>query len=34
VLGYDNREQAGNYAETLKLAAATGTTPNVSLTKL
>jgi high affinity Mn2+ porin len=31
-LGYDNRAQAGNYAEALKLAAATGTTPNVSLT--
>jgi high affinity Mn2+ porin len=32
VLGYDNRAQAGNYAEALKLAAETGTTPNVSLT--
>ncbi len=32
VLGYDNRAQAGNYGEALKLAAATGTTPNVSLT--
>jgi high affinity Mn2+ porin len=32
VLGYDNREQGGNYTEALKLAAQTGTTPNVSLT--
>ena len=32
VLGYDNRSQAGNYGEALKLAAATGTTPNVNLT--
>ena len=32
VLAYDNREQGGNYAEALKLAAATGTTPDVSLT--
>src|ERR1700722_510745 len=32
VLGYDNREQGGNYAQALKLAAATGTTPDVSLT--
>jgi high affinity Mn2+ porin len=32
VLGYDNRAQAGNYAQALKLAAETGTTPNVSLT--
>jgi high affinity Mn2+ porin len=32
VLGFDNREQGGNYAEALKLAAQTGTTPNVSLT--
>ena len=32
VLGYDNRAQAGNYGEALKLAAETGTTPNVSLT--
>jgi high affinity Mn2+ porin len=32
VLGYDNRAQAGNYAEALRLAAETGTTPNVALT--
>jgi high affinity Mn2+ porin len=32
VLAYDNRAQAGNYAEALKLAAAPGTTPNVTLT--
>ncbi len=32
VLGYDNRSQAGNYAAALKLAAATGTTPNINLT--
>jgi len=32
ILGYDNRAQAGNYGEALKLAAETGTTPNVSLT--
>jgi high affinity Mn2+ porin len=32
VLGYDNRSQAGNYGQALKLAALTGTTPNVSLT--
>jgi high affinity Mn2+ porin len=32
LLGYDNRSQAGNYAQALKLAAATGTTPDVSLT--
>ena len=32
ILGYDNRDQGGNYAEALKLAAATGTTPNVTLT--
>ncbi len=31
-LVYDNRAQAGNYAEALKLAAATGTTPDVTLT--
>src|SRR5580700_5250937 len=31
-LAYANREQGGNYAEALKLAAATGTTPDVSLT--
>jgi high affinity Mn2+ porin len=32
VLGYDNRDQGGNYREALKLAAATGTTPDVTLT--
>ena len=32
VLAYDNREQGGNYGEALKIAAATGTTPDVSLT--
>ncbi len=32
ILGYDNRAQAGNYAEALKLAAETRTTPDVSLT--
>jgi high affinity Mn2+ porin len=32
VLEYDNRAQAGNYAAALKLAAETGTTPNVTLT--
>ena len=32
VLGYDNRTQAGNYAQALKLAAETGNTPDVSLT--
>lgn len=32
LLAYDNREQGGSYAEALKLAAETGTTPNVSLT--
>jgi high affinity Mn2+ porin len=32
VMGYDNRTQAGNYAGALKLAAPTGTTPNVTLT--
>ncbi len=31
-MGYQNRSQAGDYAEALKLAAQTGTTPNVSLT--
>ena len=31
-LAYDNREQGGNYGEALKLAAATGTTPDVTLT--
>src|SRR5579863_9590009 len=33
VLGYDNRAQAGSYAEALKLAAETGTTPNVVATR-
>ena len=33
VLGYDNRAQAGNYAEALKLAAETGTTPDVVATR-
>jgi high affinity Mn2+ porin len=32
VLAYDNRAQAGNYAEALKLAAETGTTPNINNT--
>jgi high affinity Mn2+ porin len=32
LLAYDNRAQAGNYAQALKLAAATHTTPNVTLT--
>ena len=32
VLGYDNRDQGGNYREALKLGAATGTTPDVTLT--
>jgi high affinity Mn2+ porin len=32
LLGYANRAQAGNYGEALKLAAETGTTPNVGLT--
>ena len=32
VLAYDNRSRAGNYGEALKLAAATGTTPDVTLT--
>jgi len=32
ILGYANRAQAGNYGEALKLAAATGATPNVTLT--
>jgi high affinity Mn2+ porin len=31
-LAYDNREQGGNYGEALKLAAATGNTPDVTLT--
>ena len=33
VLAYDNRDQGGNYREALKLAAATGTTPDVTLTE-
>jgi high affinity Mn2+ porin len=32
IMEYANREQGGNYGEALQLAAATGTTPNVSLT--
>lgn len=32
VFGYDNRDQGGNYREALKLAAASGTTPDVTLT--
>ena len=32
VLGYDNREQGGNYGQALALAARTGTTPDVFLT--
>jgi high affinity Mn2+ porin len=32
VMAYDNRAQMGNYGESLRLAAATGTTPNVTLT--
>jgi high affinity Mn2+ porin len=32
VLGYANRSQAGNYAEALKIAEETHTTPNVTLT--
>jgi len=32
LLGYDNRSQAGSYAEALRLAAETHTTPNVYLT--
>jgi high affinity Mn2+ porin len=32
VMAYDNRAQAGNYGQALKLAAQTGTTPNVNLT--
>ncbi len=32
LLGYDNREQGGNYGEALKLAAVTHTTPDVNLT--
>jgi len=31
-MAYDNRSQAGNYGEALKLAAPTGTTPDVNLT--
>lgn len=33
VLGYDNRTQAGNYAQALRLAAETGTTPSVVATR-
>jgi hypothetical protein len=33
LLGYANRAQAGNYAEALKLAAETGTTPSVIATR-
>ena len=32
ILGYDNRDQGGNYQQALNLARATGTTPNVNLT--
>lgn len=32
LLGYDNRSQAGSYGEALNLAAATGTTPDVTAT--
>lgn len=32
LLGYDNRAQAGNYAEALKLAAQAGTTPDINNT--
>jgi high affinity Mn2+ porin len=32
LMAYDNRAQAGNYQQALKLAAETGTTPNVNLT--
>lgn len=32
ILAYDNRDQGGNYGEALKLAAATRSTPDVSLT--
>jgi high affinity Mn2+ porin len=32
LLGYDNRSQAGDYGESLRLAAQTGTTPDVTLT--
>jgi high affinity Mn2+ porin len=32
VLAYDNRDEGGNYLQALKLAAATGTTPDVTLT--
>jgi high affinity Mn2+ porin len=32
VLGYDNRAQAGNYGEALRLGAETATTPNVTIT--
>ena len=33
VLGYDNRSQAGSYGGSLQLAAASGTTPDVTLTR-
>jgi high affinity Mn2+ porin len=33
LLGYDNRSQAGSYGQALKLAAETGTTPDVTLTR-
>lgn len=33
ILVYDNRAQAGNYAEALRLAAQTGATPEVTLTR-
>src|SRR5260370_18086504 len=32
-VGYANRAQAGNYADALRLAAATGTTPDVTATR-
>ncbi len=32
IMEYANREQGGNYGQALQLAAATGTTPNISLT--
>src|SRR5215813_2982081 len=31
-MGYDNRSQAGNYGDALKLAGEAGTTPDVTLT--
>ena len=33
LLGYDNRAQAGNYGDALRLAAGTGTTPDVTLVR-